>query len=232
MLQLPSNSNEVQIGIDEAGRGCLAFDVCAAAVVLPSSIPEEFNNPTDLKMIGMIKDSKKMTAKQREKCEEFIKRFALCYAVRNATPAEIDEINILKATMLAMHRAIEDVLKQIKDKYDDVQMSSLDIKLMVDGDRFQPYFNKDTGEIVSYTCIPEGDNIHMNIAAASILSKVTRDRLVIEYCQNHPDIADKYGFLTNKAYGTKKHMDALKQFGIIDQHRKSFAPVAKNNVKF
>lgn len=228
MLPLPPSieAHGLQIGVDEAGRGAFAFDVVTAAVVLPSEIPEEFRDPAHMKLIAMIKDSKKMTSKQREKCADFIEKFALYYSVASASPEEIDEHNILKATMLAMHRAIDIVIDKIRQNEEDDKRY---MQLLIDGDRFYPYFDTEKRIIVPYSRILEGDAIHMNIAAASILAKVHRDRRVTAICKEQPDLNEKYGFMTNKAYGTKKHMNGLIQHGITRYHRTSYAPVKKYN---
>jgi len=236
MLRLYLDENSIEIGLDEAGRGALAFEVCASAVILPTYIPDEFDNPKDKKLLEQIKDSKKMTKIQRENCAEFIKRFALFYATETASPQEIDEMNILKATMLAMHRAIDKVREQMQApssspiksiNQSNEEESSKKIRILADGDRFYPYYDESTRKIIPFTCIPDGDSLYMNIAAASILSKVHRDHLVEEYCKNNAGISEKYGFLSNKAYGTKKHMDGLKQHGSTIFHRKSFGPIKK-----
>ncbi len=228
MLPLPPSIelHGLQIGVDEAGRGAFAFDVVTAAVVLPSEIPEAFRDPAHMKLIAMIKDSKKMTPKQREKCADFIEKFALYYGIASASPEEIDEHNILKATMLAMHRAIDIVIDKIRQNEEDDKKY---VQLLIDGDRFYPYFDTEKRIIVPFSRILEGDAIHMNIAAASILAKVHRDRRVTEICKEQPDLDEKYGFMSNKAYGTKKHMNGLIQHGISRYHRISYAPVKKYN---
>jgi ribonuclease HII len=218
MLELPEQGR-VEIAIDEAGRGCLAFEVCAAAVVMPQTLPVD---DQALKMLAMIKDSKKVTAPRRQKLSEFIKCYAIAYGIGTASPQEIDKFNILNATYMAMHRAIDIVIEKLGGNADII---------VVDGDKFKPYvppleysMNLD-GAWMMHTCIPGGDNIKMNIAAASILAKTHRDNIVSKYVERMPEFKEKYGFDTNKAYGTKKHMDGLKQYGLTEFHRKSFAPV-------
>ena len=219
MLELPPN-DFLQIGIDEAGRGALAFPVCSAGVVLPSVIPDEIRgNLKDMKLLEMIKDSKKMTTAQREKCADFIKRFAIAYSVNYASVAEIDALNIINATHLSMHRCIKDITSA-----ENIQ--SENVRLLVDGDRFRPYYDDHLKKMIPFECVPKGDSIHMNIAAASILAKVGRDNFIIEYCKNNPMIDEKYGFSSHKAYGTKRHLEALKEFGpLLQIHRKTFGPV-------
>lgn len=218
MLDLPP-PNVLQIGIDEAGRGALAFPVCSAAVVLPSSLPNEDEH--DMKMLASIRDSKKMTKKQRTQCAEFIKRYALAYDINFASVEEIDTINIMNATFLSMHRCIRNVMNQLQEP------ERRGVKILVDGDRFRPYFDESTQKIINYECVCKGDSVHMNIAAASILAKVGRDDLIYKYCKDNPEMSTKYGFSSHMAYGTKHHLCALKFYGPIDVHRVSFSPVLK-----
>lgn len=221
MLELPP-SDIIQIGIDEAGRGSLAFPVCSAAVVLPTSVPD---NEYDMNMIELIKDSKKMSKTQRISCAHFIKRYAIAYAVNFASVDEIDSINIMNATFLSMHRCIETIIKMPKVK--EAKADNKDVKILVDGDRFRPYFDDSTQKIMSYECVSKGDSLHMNIAAASILAKVGHDDIILDYCRAHPDVNTKYGFSSHMAYGTKHHLCALRFYGPLDVHRKSFGPVKK-----
>lgn len=237
MLLLPEDDNAILIGVDEAGRGALAFDVTASAVVLPSykKIMEMNLEEDELNLLEKIKDSKKMTKKQREQCFHFIKKIALYYEISSASPQEIDDINILKATMMAMRRAVESVVKQIhrdEEKEEREDTVTKQIRLQIDGDHFYPYFDEHTQKVIPYDRIPNGDAIHMNIAAASILSKVYRDNVVDRMCDENPEFEEQYGFRSNKAYGTKKHMDGLKNHGATPFHRNSFAPVrnVSNNI--
>lgn len=219
MLELPPR-DVLQIGIDEAGRGALAFPLCSAGVVLPYVVSDDLNEE-DKKMLEMIKDSKKMTKIQRERCANFIKHYAIAYDVNYASVMEIDSLNVINATFLSMHRCITNILsKEV--------MQNEDIKLLVDGDRFRPYFDDRSKKMMPYECIPDGDSIHMNIAAASILAKVGRDDLITKYCKENPLIDEKYGFSSHKAYGTKRHLEALEMNGpLLHIHRKTFGPVKK-----
>lgn len=174
-------------GVDEAGRGPLAGPVCAAAVILPEG-----------KIIDGVNDSKKLTEKKREALFDVIKEQALAYAVAFATVEEIEEMNILNATMLAMKRAVE----------------SLPVKAdfaMIDGNRL-PDLTIDSEYIV------KGDAKSMSVACASILAKVTRDRLLYKYAEEYP----QYHFDKHKGYGTKLHVDALRKYGPCPYHRLSF----------
>ncbi len=174
-------------GVDEAGRGPLAGDVYAAAVILPPDI-----------CIEGLNDSKKISEKKREKLFDEIKEVAIAYAVATATVAEIDEYNIRNATYMAMNRAIEAL--GVKPDY-----------VIVDGDCI-------TNCNYPHECVVKGDARSLSIAAASILAKVSRDRKMLEMSEKYP----QYGFEKHKGYGTKVHIDALKEFGASEIHRKTF----------
>ncbi len=174
-------------GVDEAGRGPLAGPVCAAAVILPKGL-----------ILEGVNDSKKLTEKKREKLFDVIKENAVSYSIAYATVEEIESINILNATMLAMKRAVE----------------GLDVKAdfaYIDGNR-TPDLN------IPCEYIIKGDARSMSVAAASILAKVSRDRLMLEYAQQYP----QYKFEKHKGYGTKVHTEAIKEFGPAPIHRLSF----------
>lgn len=174
-------------GVDEAGRGPLAGPVCAAAVILPKG-----------HIIDGVNDSKKLTEKKREKLFDVIIDECVSYSIAFATVEEIEELNILNATMLAMQRAVE----------------GLDVKAdyaMIDGNRLPPLN-------IPAECIVKGDANSMSIAAASILAKVARDRLCLKYDELYP----KYGFAKHKGYGTKLHREMILKYGPCEIHRKSF----------
>lgn len=174
-------------GVDEAGRGPLAGPVCAAAVILPEGV-----------IIDGVNDSKKLSEKKRESLFDVIREQALSYSIAHATVDEIEEINILNATMLAMRRAID----------------GLDIKAdyaMIDGNKIPPID-------IDAECIVKGDAKSMSIACASILAKVSRDRLLYKYAEEYP----MYGFDKHKGYGTKVHREAILKYGPCPYHRKSF----------
>lgn len=174
-------------GIDEAGRGPLAGPVVAAAVILPD----------DIQLPG-VTDSKKITEKKREMLFDFVKENALAWGIGEASETEIDEINILNATFLAMHRAV------------DALQCPADFAL-VDGNRI-------SGLDIPSECVIGGDGKVLSIAAASILAKVTRDRYMREMAQQYP----QYGFEKHKGYGTKAHYAAIEQYGICPLHRRTF----------
>ena len=183
-------------GVDEAGRGPLVGAVVAGAVVLDP------NNP-----IAGLKDSKKLTAARREYLYEQIMEKAKAWGVGEASPAEIDDINILQATMLAMGRAVEDLTSRLGGWPD---------KALIDGNRCPEL------PIVAEAII-KGDAKEPAISAASIIAKVTRDRQMISLHERHPE----YGFAQHMGYPTEAHFAALKQYGACDQHRRSFSPVRK-----
>ncbi|MFM7000944.1 MAG: ribonuclease HII [Limnohabitans sp.] len=180
-------------GVDEAGRGPLAGPVVAAAVILD-----------DLHPIVGLNDSKKLTAKRREKLFDEIKAKALCFSIAEATVQEIDEINILQATLLAMKRAVEGLrLKPVKVLVDGNRLPAIDIRA---------------------EAIVQGDALVPAISAASILAKVHRDRLCEQMHARYP----QYGFDQHKGYGTAVHLAALEMHGPVECHRLSFAPVARS----
>mgnify|MGYP001072740613 FL=1 len=188
MLESHYYKDIIEAGCDEAGRGCLAGSVYAAAVILPP----DYQNPD-------LNDSKKLTDKKRKALREQIERDAVAWAVGIVTPDEIDKINILNASILAMHRALD----QLKVRPEAV---------IVDGNRFKPYQN------LPYTTIVKGDGKYLAIAAASILAKTYRDDYMDALAEEYP----QYDWKSNKGYPTKKHRAAIKQFGVTPYHRMSY----------
>ena len=206
MLKQYLDEIKIEVGLDEAGRGCLFGPVCIGAVIWPKEDPLH----TDGK-IPEIKDSKKVSEKKRLLLKDYIEEHALAWSVQFISHEEIDKTNILNATMKGMHQCIDDIRKQIE----------IDT-ILVDGDKFSNYLDEDF-EYVNHECIVGGDNMYKSIAAASILAKTHRDNYIYELVkQNH--ILERYGFKTNKGYGTKIHMDALKEYGPVEGHRRSFKP--------
>lgn len=207
-------TDETIAGIDEAGRGTLIGSVFAGCVVLPTFFEDE-EDPNPLYL--QINDSKKMSAKKRDKLALYIKRNALAWGIGSATAAEVDTHNILQATFIAMHRAIDAAEAYNPDVIDE---------LLVDGPHFAPYERKD--EWMPSRCVPDGDAKYMCIAAASILAKVAHDEHIKEVVEEDPSLDAKYGLLSNMGYGTKRHMEGLAEHGIHSTlHRKSFAPVKR-----
>ena len=188
MLESCYYQGKVEAGCDEAGRGCLAGSVFAAAVILPEGYQNE-----------LLNDSKQLTEKKRYALREMIEHDAVAWAVGIVTPEEIDKINILNASILAMHRALD----QLKVRPEAI---------IVDGNRFKKY--KD----LPHTTIVKGDGKYLSIAAASILAKTYRDDYMNQLAEEYP----QYEWKANKGYPTKKHRDAIRQYGITPYHRKTF----------
>ncbi len=188
MLKNYYEQGRVEAGCDEAGRGCLAGSVYAAAVILP---PDYHNE--------RLNDSKKLTARQRYALRQDIERDAVAWAVGVVTPQEIDQINILNASILAMHRALDQL--QVRPE-----------AIIVDGNRFKPYRD------LPHTTIVKGDGKYLSIAAASILAKTYRDDEMVRLVQEYPD----YDWQHNMGYPTRKHREAIRQHGITPYHRRTF----------
>ena len=255
MLDFPEGPGEA--AVDEVGRGCLACEVVAAAVVLPDFSPEEWRQQISSATgedeethkrkgkgsgggLRSVRDSKKMSEKQRAESATFLRTFleahrhrGAAYGIGCASPEEIDRINIREATILAMHRALDD-LHRMSCSNDVVK------KIVVDGNAFRPYHrpppnhrggdddntdNNKGKEAVPHVCVVKGDATRLNVAAASVLAKVHRDEMVRRYCDEAPELNTRYGFLSNKAYGTVNHIRALREHGATSHHRKTFAPV-------
>jgi len=178
----------VEAGCDEAGRGCLAGPVFAAAVILPQDYQHE-----------LLNDSKKLNKKTRELLRIDIEKDALAFAVASCSPEEIDQINILNASFLAMHRAIQ-------------QLSITPELLLIDGNRFKPF------EYIPHHCMIKGDGRFLSIAGASILAKTYRDDYMFQLHTEFPD----YGWDRNKGYPTMEHKLAIRQLGLTPHHRKTF----------
>lgn len=188
MLESNFTDNLLEAGCDEAGRGCLAGPVVAAAVILPKN----YSN-------GLLNDSKKLTAKRRYQLRKVIEKEAITFCVAFVDHQEIDKINILNASFLAMHRAV-DKLNQKPEL------------LLIDGNRFKPY------EGIKHECIIKGDGKYMAIAAASILAKTYRDEFMLNLNVKYPG----YGWAKNMGYPTKEHRDGIRKLGVTPYHRMSF----------
>ncbi len=188
MLKRTFQNKLVEAGIDEAGRGCLAGPVFAAAVILPKNFKNKILN-----------DSKQLNEKQRMELRAVIEKEAVAYSVGQINETEIDKINILKASIKAMHLALDG-------------LNTVPQLLVIDGNRFYPY------QQIKHQCIIKGDGLYMNIAAASILAKTYRDDFMQEAHLQYP----QYGWDKNKGYGTLLHVEAIKQYGYSPLHRKTF----------
>ena len=198
MLKSHYYESLIEAGCDEAGRGCLAGSVYAAAVILPPDYQNE-----------LLNDSKKLTAKKRYALREEIERDAIAWAVGIVTPEEIDKINILNASFLAMHRALD----QLKVRPGAV---------IVDGNRFKPY------QDLPSTTIVKGDGKFLSIAAASILAKTYRDDYMLSLAEEYP----QYDWQSNMGYPTKKHRQAILEHGITPYHRKSYNLLGDGQLSF
>lgn len=188
MLKPYLQEDRIEAGCDEAGRGCLAGPVYAAAVILP----QDFSN-------GLLNDSKQLSEKQRYALREVVEREALAWAVGIVSADEIDKINILRASILAMHRAVSQL--KIRPQH-----------LLIDGNRFMPY------EDIPHTTVVKGDATYMSIAAASILAKTYRDDYMLKIHQEYP----QYHWDSNKGYPAPIHRDAIRKYGTTPYHRMTF----------
>lgn len=188
MLKSYFNKNVLEAGCDEAGRGCLAGPVYAAAVILPPRL-----------RMPLLNDSKKLSLATRNLLREQIEKKAVAWAVASCSEREIEKYNILNCSILAMQRAVQ-------------QLSTRPEHLLIDGNQFKPF------DFYSYTTIIKGDAKYKSIAAASILAKTHRDEYMIQLSEKYPE----FGFEKHKGYGTKKHLEAIQEFGYLICHRKTF----------
>ena len=207
MLEIINNEypGEVIVAIDEVGRGCFFGPVYACAIIIDKT-------KLDNKIFNEIKDSKKISKKKRERLYDFLIKNVIEYSIGYSSSQEIDEINILNATYLAMHRALDN----IKTKFD---------RIIVDGNRFKPYFNdKLNKEYLFYPhlTIEQGDDKILEIACAAIVAKVERDECIKNIVESDKETYEKYDLIKNVGYGTKKHREAIKEHGITPLHRHTF----------
>ena len=208
MLKSHFYEEKIEAGCDEAGRGCLAGSVYAAAVILPPDYQNE-----------LLNDSKQLTERRRYELRDIIQHDAVAWAVGIVTPEEIDRINILNASILAMHRALD----QLKVRPEAI---------IIDGNRFKPYFPPPLPHSstlpIPHTTIVKGDGKYLSIAAASILAKTYRDDYMNQLAEEYP----QYDWLSNKGYPTKKHRDAIREYGITKYHRKSYNLLGDTQLSF
>ncbi len=188
MLKPYIDKNLIEAGCDESGRGCLAGPIVAASVILPKGFHH-----------SLLNDSKKLTPQQRNILRPIIEKEAISFGIGLLSPKEIDKYNILRASFMAMHCALD-------------QLQTKPEQILVDGNRFIPYKN------IPYHCIIKGDSKLFNIAAASILAKTYRDEYMYKLAKKYPN----YNWHSNKGYPTKSHREAIKQFGDTTHHRKTF----------
>lgn len=205
------NDSTIEIGVDEVGRGPMFGRVYTAAVILPK---------TDIFKHELMKDSKKFTSwKKLLETANYIKENCIAYSIEYEDETSIDKNNILNATHIAMHKALKKLFMHNNNNNNNYL-------ILVDGNSFKTltYYDKESESIKEYNnvCITGGDNKYTSIAAASILAKVERDLYIDDMCKQYPKLNEIYDISKNKGYGTKNHMDAIKQYGISKWHRKSF----------
>jgi len=213
---------KITIGVDEAGRGPLFGNVYTSAVVLPND-EEVFDR-------SILKDSKKFTSEKKiNEVSKYIIENCEYSSVDYCTHDDIDKYNILQATQKSMHNSIRNVIDQImkNDTEDNIQIKRQilkDITIRVDGNYFKPftYLFNDELYAIKHECVIKGDSLHKEISAASILAKVSRDKYIKNFVEENPEYQEKYGLLSNKGYGTKAHIEGIKQHGYSPFHRKSF----------
>jgi ribonuclease HII len=217
--RLNPDTTQLEIGVDEAGRGPMFGRVYAAAAVLPAPGATSFDH-------SLMKDSKRFHSKKRiDAAAQHVMEHALAWSVKWRDEACIDRDNIRNATHAAMHEAIADVIQQLQHK----GMAQTLPTLVVDGNDFTPFHVPVRNEHGAVTlqqpptvCVEGGDNKYTMIAAASILAKVARDNYIDELCAQHPELVERYDILKNKGYGTRAHMDGIRQHGVSQWHRRSF----------
>lgn len=203
ILEQYDDEVKTEVGLDEAGRGCLFGPVCVAAVIWPKEEPENSI---------VIKDSKKCTEKYREKCYEYIINNAIAYSIQLMDENHIDTNNILKSTLDGMHLCLDDISKN-----NDIDT------ILVDGNNFKQYYCSKKDDFIYHKCIVKGDDKFKSIAAASILAKTYRDNYIKELVKQNPEL-EKYEIQKNKGYGTKNHLESIKKNGVTKWHRKTFSP--------
>lgn len=218
LMEMDANT-KWEIGVDEAGRGPLFGRLYVAGVILPKHTSFRHD---------LMKDSKRFTSQKKiREVAEYIKANAVCWTVKYADAALIDEINIRQAVLKLMRECCRELIDNIRRVHPDTDISK-DIHLLIDGNDFPVFttFCETTQTIIEtpHTTVEGGDNTYTSIAAASILAKVSRDDYIETLCEEHPDLEEKYGILRNKGYGTKTHMDGIRQYGITEWHRKSYGP--------
>lgn len=203
ILKQYQDKDQLEVGLDEAGRGCLFGPVCVAGVTWLDEDPEHCIE---------IRDSKKCSEKHRLQCYDTIIEHSKAYSIQMIDNDSIDKDNILRSSLKGMHQCLDEISKH----------TMID-KILVDGNHFYTYYSKEQEDFIDHECIIKGDNIYKSIAAASILAKTYRDNYILQLVEEYPELK-KYDIHNNKGYGTKKHMEAIKEHGITQWHRKSFAP--------
>ena len=199
-MELYYHSDKLEAGIDEVARGCLAGPVYSAAVIWPKELDE-----TEIHF--KLRDSKKLSKKRREFLKDYIEETAIDFSVASIDNRLIDKNNILNATYMAMHKAIRNL--NVEPEF-----------LLVDGDKFKLYYDNDN-DLIEHKCIISGDSKYAAISAASILAKVYHDNYIENLLNDEPELK-QYGWDTNMCYGTEKHLDAIREYGLTKYHRKTF----------
>ena len=220
--------NIIEIGVDEVGRGPLFGRVYTAAVILPckkqilnsDTVTDVMTDMTTYFDYSKIKDSKKFHSKKKiNDVANYIKENAIAWAVSYIDESVIDDINILQATQMSMHKCINDIIQK-------TGLTPENTLLLIDGNYFKPItiFDKNKNQLstYNYVCVEGGDNKYVSVAAASILAKVARDEYIEELCKQYPNLIEYYGIDSNKGYGAKKHLDGIREHGITIWHRRSF----------
>jgi ribonuclease HII len=195
----------IEVGIDEAGRGCLFGRLYVGAVVFPKQMEDFFDHGATLQT---IRDSKTLTERKRNILYDYIQEAAIDKAVAFVESTDVDTYNVLQADLRCMRQALDALTVPID-------------RILVDGDHWKPW-----NDVEAHTIV-DGDASYLNIAAAGILAKVSRDRWIAEVCEEHPEWNEQYGLLKNKGYGTPTHMRGIQEHGVTAQHRRSYAPVAR-----
>jgi len=196
-----NESNDLEIGVDECARGPMFGRLYTAAVVLPKIFDH-----------SKMKDSKKIKSREKMKTlADYIKENAISWSVDFIEPKEIDEINIRQAVLKCMRTSIQNAIEK---------MDNNDVFLVIDGNDFIPM--KHNGVQLNHICVEKGDNTYSFIAAASILAKYEHDTYILELCEQYPELENRYGLKTNVGYGTKKHLDGIREHGISQWHRRSY----------
>ena len=200
MLEQFYEQNKIEVGLDEAGRGCLFGPVCVAGVIWLDEDPHP-----ELE----IKDSKKVSEKKRTLLKDYILDNSIAYSIVLVDHDDIDKYNILQATLRGMHLCLDNIT-------DIINIDTI----LVDGNHFDFYSDRND-DYINHICVVDGDNTYKSIAAASILAKTYRDEWINKLVDENPEL-EKYDLRNNKGYGTKRHLDAIKQYGVTKWHRKSF----------
>jgi ribonuclease HII len=221
-----SANNKWEIGVDEAGRGPLFGRLYVAGTILPKDAGSEDGFRHD-----WMKDSKRFSSdKKIRQIADYIKANAIAWTVQYVEPDVIDTINIRQAVLKAMRLCVKDLLAKVREMDGDTDITK-DVCLLIDGNDFPVYSlydeATDTIQQVRHETVEGGDNLYTCIAAASILAKVARDDYIDALCGENPDLVAKYGIDKNKGYGTKRHLDGIREHGVTDLHRKSYRPCRK-----